>query len=84
MAERFTSLLTDPAFLERASASDVLADALQSPESLQTMVVAERRGNDLAAAGTRLHDLNNMNYWQLDEKYGREVADNRHNLQTEA
>ena len=82
MAE-FKSPLSDPAFLERASAGNILADALNTPEFVERGVIAARRGNELAAEGTFFDDMQTLNYYEVTQKYGREVADNQIKFQNE-
>ena len=76
MAELF-SPLSNPDFLDRASAGDVLANALDTPEFVRMAAVASSEGNDLAREDTFVSDLKTMGYYDLDAKYGRRVADNR-------
>jgi hypothetical protein len=80
----FTSLLSDPDFLKQAATPDIAADTLKDPGFVKTAVVADRRDNAIADQGSYINDLKTLSYWQLDQKYGREVADNRYNIQAEA
>lgn len=83
MSDYSRSPLFDPDFINQASARDPLADALSSGELAPSIVVADREGNDLAVDGTLARDLLEMNYAQLEQKYGREIADNQFDLQAE-
>ena len=82
MAE-LKSLLSDPDFLDSASERDIWGNALNEPSFLKIAAVASSEGNDMADEGTFLNDLKTLGYYDLDAKYGREVADNRSKFQAE-
>lgn len=82
MTDYSRSPLFDNDFINEASAGNPLADALTSGELAPSIAVAAREGNGLAD-NEMARDLLEMNYAQLESKYGREVADNRYDLQLE-
>ena len=82
MAE-LKSLLSDPGFLEKATAGDILGKALEEPGFRKIAAVAASEGNDMADENTFVNDLETLSYYDLEAKGGRRVADNRSKCQAE-
>lgn len=75
------SPLANPEFVRQASAQGQIAAALGDAGTRDTIVVANREGNEFAGDGTFANDIMTLSHAELEARYGREVADNRSSLQ---
>ena len=75
------SPLANSEFVRQASAQGEIAAALNNAGLRDTIVAAHREGNEFAGDGTFANDIMTLPYFELEARYGREVAENRSQLQ---
>jgi len=75
------SPLANPEFVRQATAQGQIAAALGDSGIRDTIVAADREGNEFAADGTFANDVMTLPYAELEARYGRQVAEQRGSLQ---